>query len=62
MNAGDAFLRGLTRMANVFKKQRKFPHEWEEMWIRTLRKQNGSVKDLNNHRYVFIVNISSLIF
>ena len=62
MNAGDEFLRGLTRMANVFKKQTKFPHEWEKMWIRTLRKQKGSMKDLNNHRGVFIVNISSLIF
>ena len=27
MNAGDEFLRYLTCMANVFKKQRKFPHE-----------------------------------
>ena len=62
MNAGDEFLRCLTLMANVFKKQRKLPHEWEKMWIRTLRKQKGSMKDLNNHRGVFIVNISSLIF
>ena len=62
VNAGDEFLRGLTRMANVFKKQRKFPHEWEKMWIRTLRKQKGSMKDLNNHRGVFIVNVSSVIF
>ena len=62
MNAGDEFLRGLTRMANVFKKQKKFPHEWEKMWIRTLRKQKGFMNDLNNHRGVFIVNISSLIF
>ena len=37
-------------------------HEREKMWIRTLRKQKGSMKDLNNHRGVFIVNISSLIF
>ena len=37
-------------------------HEWEKMWIRTLRKQKGSMKDLNNHRGVFIANISSLIF
>ena len=62
MNAGDEFLRGFTRMANVFKKQKKFPHEWEKMWIRTLRKQKGSMKDLNNHSGVFIVNMSSLIF
>ena len=64
MNAGDEFLKSLIRMANynVFKKQKKFPHEWEKMWIRTLRKQKGSMKDLNNHRGVFIVNISSLIF
>ena len=62
VNAGDEFLRDLTRMANVFKKQWKFPHEWEKMWIRTLMKQKGSMKDLNNHRGVFIVNISSLIF
>ena len=33
-----------------------------KMWIRTLRKQKGSMKDVNNHRGVFIVNISSLIF
>ena len=62
MNACDEFLKGLTRMANVFKKQRKFPREWEKMWIRTLRKQKGSMKDLNNHRGVFSVNMSSLIF
>ena len=28
MNAGDEFLRGLTRMANVFKRQRKFADEY----------------------------------
>ena len=32
------------------------------MWIRTLGKQKGSMKDFNNHKGVFIVNMSSLIF
>ena len=35
---------------------------WNKMWVRTIKKKNVSINDLNSYRGVFIGSIVSLIF
>ena len=62
INSGDGLLLHLLDMINVIKKSKIIPLEWSEMWIKTLKKNKGSYKTLDNYRGIFIVPIISVIF
>ena len=38
------------------------PTMWNKMWVRTIKKKNGSIIDLKSYRGVFIGSIVSLFF
>ena len=56
-HSGDGFLQSLVDMANDMKKSEFIPLEWNNMWIKVLKKNKGSSKKLNNYRGIFIVSI-----
>ena len=56
------FLQSSVDMANDIKKSKVIPLEWNNMWIKVLKKNKGSSKKLNNYRGIFIVPIVSVIF
>ena len=49
-------------MANDIKKSKVIPLEWNNMWIKVLKKNKGCSKKLRNYRGIFIVLIISVIF
>ena len=49
-------------MTNKIKHSQAPPATWSKMWVRTIRKKNSSINDLNSYRSVFIGSIASLIF
>ena len=48
-------------MINKIKHSQTPPTMWNKMWVRTIKKKNGSINDLNSYRGVFIGAIVSLI-
>ena len=61
-HSGEGFLQSLVDMANDIKKSKVIPLEWNNMWIKVLKKNKGSSEKLNNYRGIFIVPIISAIF
>ena len=61
-HSGEGFLQSLVNMANDIKKSKVIPLEWNNMWIKVLKKNKGCSKKLNNYRGIFIVPIISAIF
>ena len=60
---GRFLLLSVLEMMNCIKRLKVFPMDWKKMSIQTiLKKQNGSMKTLNNYRGIFVVPILSLIF
>ena len=59
-HSGEGFLQSLVDMANNIKKSKVIPLEWNNMWIKVLKKNKGSSKKLNNYRGIII--IISVIF
>ena len=49
-------------MLNKIKHCQAPPTMWNKMWVRAIKKKNGSINDLNSYRGVFIGSIVSLIF
>ena len=49
-------------MINKIKHFQAPPTMWNKMWVKTIKKKNGSIKDLNSYRDVFIGSIVSLSF
>ena len=60
--SGKCMILSILRMMNLIKQHQVLPFEWSNIWIRTLEKNKGSIKVLNNYRGVFIVDIMSIIF
>ena len=52
----------LLAMANSIKNKASTPLQWNQMYIQTLKKTNGSVRKLSNYRGIFLVPIISIIF
>ena len=50
-HSGKGFLQSLVDMANDIKKSKVIPLEWNNMWIKVLKKNKGSSKKLNNYLY-----------
>ena len=60
---GRFLLLSVLETMNCIKRQKVFPMDWKKMSLQTiLKKQNGSMKTLNNYRDIFVVPILSLIF
>ena len=60
---GRFLLLSVLEMMNCIKRHKVFPIDWKKMSLQTiLKKQNGSMKTLNNKRGDFVVPILSLIF
>ena len=57
INSGDGLLLYLLDMINVIKKSKIIPLEWSEMWIKTLKKKEGSYKTLNNCRGILLCQL-----
>ena len=53
-HSGECFLQSLVDMANDIKSLKVIPLEWNNMWIKVLKKNKGSSKKLNNYRGIFI--------
>ena len=49
-------------MVNSIKRSKIFPLEWNEIWIRTLKKKRGSFRKVENYRGIFLAPILSIIF
>ena len=49
-------------MANSIKNKASTPLQWNQMYIQTLKKKNGSVRKLSNYRGIFLVPIISISF
>ena len=60
--SGNCMILSILRMMNLIKQHQVLPFEWSNIWIRTLKKNKGSIKVLNNYRGIFIVDIMSIIF
>ena len=62
--SGRFLLLSVLEMMNCIKRHKVFPYtDWKKISLHTiLRKQNGSMKTLNNFRGIFVVPILSLIF
>ena len=59
---GRFLLFSVLEMVNCIKRHKVFPMDWKKMSLQTsLKKQNGSMKTLNNYRGIFAVPILSLI-
>ena len=60
---GRFLLLSVLEMMNCIKRHKVFPMDWKKMSLHTiLKKQNGSMKTLNNCRGIFVVSTLSLIF
>ena len=60
---GKSLFLSLLNMMNMSKWVKVFPKDSFKMTLpSTLKKKNGSIKDLNNYRGIFIVPFLSLIF
>ena len=58
---GKSFRRSVLDMINKIKYSQTPPTMWNKMWVRTIKKKNGSINDLNSYRGVLIGSIVSLI-
>ena len=56
------FRRSVFDMINKIKHSQAPPTMWNKMWVRTIKKKNGPISDLNSYRGVFIGSIVSHIF
>ena len=59
---GKNFRRSVLNMINKIEHFQAPPTMWNKMWVKTIKKKNGSINDLNSYRDVFIGSIVSLIF
>ena len=48
------FTRSVLDMINKIKHSQAPPTIWNKTWVRTIKKKNGSINDLNSYRGVFI--------
>ena len=62
INGGQMLTQSLLAMANSIKNKASTPLQWNQMYIQTLKKKNGSVRKLSNYRGIFLVPIISIIF
>ena len=58
----DGLLYSLIEMVNTIKTSKNLPSDWNEIWIRTLKKKKGTFRKLDNYRGIFLVPILSIIF
>ena len=58
----DGLLCSLVEMVNTIKTSKNLRSDWNKIWIRTLKKKNGTFKKLDNYRGIFLVPILSIIF
>ena len=59
---GDGLLYSLGKMVNTIKASKNLPSDWNEIWIKTLKKRKGTFRKLDNYRGIFLVPILSIIF
>ena len=59
---GDMLTQSLLAMANSIKNKASTPLQWNQMYIQTLKKKNGSVRTLSNYRGIFLVPIIRIVF
>ena len=62
INGGQMLTQSLLAMANSIKNKASTPLQWNQMYIQTLKKKNGSVRKLSNYRGISLVPIISIIF
>ena len=62
ITGGKSFRRSVFDMTNKIKHSQAPPTTWSNMWVRMIKKKNGSINDLNSYRGVFIGSIVSLTF
>ena len=62
ISGGKNFRRSFLDMINKIKHSQAPRTMWNKMWVRTIKKKNVSINDLNSYRGVFIGSIVSLIF
>ena len=65
INGGQMLTQSLLAMANYIKNKASTPLQWNQMYIQTLKKKNGSVRKLSNYRgiisIIILVPIISII-
>ena len=62
INGRQMLTQSLLAMANSIKNKASTPLRWNQMYIQTFKKKNGSVRKLSNYRGIFLVPIISIIF
>ena len=62
INGGQMLTQLLLAMPNSIKNKASTPLQWNNMYIPTLKKKNGSVWKLPSYRGIFLVPIISIVF
>ena len=48
-------------MVNQIKRHKRTPSDWDQIWVKTIKKKKGTWKCLDNYGGIFIVSIVSVI-
>ena len=57
-----ALFQSMLDMFNGIKKNQAFPLDWNKMLVQTIKKKNGTMKNLNSYIGIFLVLIMNFIF
>ena len=59
--AGREMLLSLHHMVNQIKRHKRTPSDWDQIWVKIIKKKKGTWKYLDNYCGIFIVSIVSVI-